>query len=63
MCVCCVSVLISVLQNKLVVCVHQGDFSFLFFLILIFAFIKKYTGRSVTFDGPSSLIINLLKRL
>ena len=41
-----------------------GGFFFSFFFLLIFAFIKKkYTGQSVTFDGPSSLIINLLKRL
>jgi hypothetical protein len=40
--VCCVSVLISVLQNKLVVCVHQGDFCFAFlnFNFCFFFFIK-----------------------
>lgn len=39
-----------------------GGFLFSFFSFN-FCFYKKYTGQSVTFDGPSSLIINLLKRL
>lgn len=40
-----------------------GGFFFSFFFSFNFCFDKKYTGQSVTFAGPSSFIINLLKRL
>jgi len=61
-CVLCFSPDFSVAEQACVCA--PGGFFFSFFFLLIFAFIKKkYTGQSVTFDGPSSLIINLLKRL
>lgn len=59
-CVLCFSPDFSVAEQACCVCAPGG---FFFFFNFNFCFYKKYTGRSVTFDGPSSLIINLLKRL